>query len=80
MPASYNELIIKASLGSSVNYTMNFAKEELKDTVELYYTGFNNGSSNTLRIQISKTNAQVYSAELNGSSVTNSVILYYYYR
>lgn len=80
LPASYNELIIKASFSGGVNYTMSFAKEELKDTDELYFSGFNNGSVNAIRIQVSKTSAKIYSAELNGATVTNSVVLYYYYR
>lgn len=80
LPAEYKELVIKVNVGTGVNYTNHYIKEELKDTSELYYSGFNNGSVNTLRIQLSKTSAQLYSAEFNGSSVTSSAVLWYYYR
>lgn len=80
LPTEYKELIIKANVGTGVYYTNHYIKEELKDTAELYYSGFNNGSTNTLRIQLSKTNAQLYSVEFNGSAVTSSAVLWYYYR
>lgn len=80
LPSTYNEIIIRIKLTNGVNYSFSFAREELTDTSELYYNGFNNGNSNTCRVQISRQNASIYQIDLNGSNVTTTTVAYYYYR